>query len=132
MEEIAEENDLNVKFLGYFPNYKIPEILNQYEIFILPSISEGNPKVLLEAMSCGVACIGTNIEGINNIIKHKENGFLCNTDPKSLADAILSLNKDKDLRIKIAKNARQYILDNCSLSSIVEREYLFYKKILKE
>ena len=132
MAEIAEENDLNVNFLGYFPNNKIPEILNQYEIFILPSISEGNPKVLLEAMSCGVACIGTNIEGINNIIKHKKNGILCNTDPKSLADAILSLNNDKDLRIKIAKNARQYILDNCSLSSIVEREYLFYKKILTE
>jgi len=132
MKRIAKENNLKINFLGLFPNNKIPEILNQYHIFILPSISEGNPKVLLEAMSCGLACIGTNIEGINNILKHRVNGILCDTDSKSLADAILNLYKDENLRRKIAKNARQYILDNCSLRSIAQKEFLFYQDILNE
>jgi glycosyltransferase involved in cell wall biosynthesis len=83
-------------------------------------------------MSCGVACIGTNIEGINNIIKHKENGFLCETDSESIRNAILTLYKDKDLMKKIAQNARQFILDNCSLKSITNKEYLFYQEILKK
>jgi len=132
MEKISKENNLNLNFLGLFPNNKIPEILNQYQIFILPSISEGNPKVLLEAMSCGCACIGTDIEGINNLIKHKENGFLCNTNPESIKDAILTIYNDKDLRNKIEKNARKFILENCSLRSITAKEYSFYKEIIKQ
>ena len=131
MKKRANELDLDVNFLGLFPNNKIPEVLNQYQIFILPSISEGNPKVLLEAMSCEVACIGTNIKGINNIIKHKENGFLCKTDPESIRDAILTVYNNQRLRKKIAKNARQFILDNCSLKSIAEKEYSFYQEILR-
>ena len=81
-------------------------------------------------MSCEIACIGTNIKGINNIIKHKENGFLCKTDPESIRDAILTVYNDQRLRMKIAKNARQFIIDNCSLKSITEKEYSFYQEIL--
>ncbi len=128
----SEELDLNINFLGLFPNNKLPEILNQYQIFILPSISEGNPKVLLEAMSCGLACIGSNIEGINNIIKHKVNGFLCNTDPESIRDAILTLYKNEKLREKLGKNARKFILDNCSLKVNIGKEISFYRDILKK
>ena len=97
----------------------------------MPSIAEGNPKVLLEAMSCGIACIGSNIRGINNIIKHKENGFLCETDSISIRDAIVELYNDENLRNKIGKNARKFILDNCSLELITEKEYSFYQEILK-
>ena len=132
LKQIVKEFNLNVNFLGLFPNNEIPEIINQYNIFLLPSISEGNPKVLLEAMSCGIACIGTNIEGINNIIKHKVNGILCDTDPESIAEAVLSLDNNKQLMQKIAKNAREYILDNCSLKAITQKEFLFYKKILDD
>jgi len=130
MEEIADQNKLNINFLGLFPNSKIPEILNQYQIFILPSIDEGNPKVLLEAMSCGIACIGTNIEGINNIIKHKKNGYLCETTPESIREAIKTVYKDVNLRKNIAKQAREFILNNCSLKKITESEYSFYREIL--
>ena len=131
MKRRIKELGINVNFLGLFPNPKIPKIMNQYEIFILPSISEGNPKVLLEAMSCGIACIGTNIEGINNIIKHKKNGFLCKTDSESIKDAILTVYHDNNLRKKIAENGRKFILENCSLKSITEKEYSFYQEILK-
>lgn len=132
MKMRAEELDLNINFLGRFPNNKMPEIINQYHIFILPSISEGNPKVLLEAMSCEVACIGTNIEGINNIVRHKVNGFLCKTDPESIRNAILTVYNDDNLKKKIARNARKFILKNCSLKSIAEKEYLFYQQIMSK
>jgi len=131
LKNIVKDSNINVNFLGLFPNNKLPEILNTYPIFILPSIAEGNPKVLLEAMSCGIACIGSNIRGIKNIIKHKENGFLCETDSNSIKDAIVELYNDENLRNKIGKNARKFILDNCSLELITEKEYSFYQEILK-
>ncbi len=131
LDEYIKEKDLNVRFLGEYPNEKIPEILNQYKIFILPSFWEGNPKVLLEAMSCGVGCIGANIPSITTIIKHKKNGYLCNHNPDSIKKAIIYLYNNEDLLKKLSLKARDYIINNCSLNSIVNREYQFYKEILK-
>jgi len=129
--ESARDHGVHVNFLGIFPNNKLPEIINQYPIYILPSFYEGNPKTLLEVMSCEVACIGTDVLGINNIIRHEINGFLCDTNPESIKSAILEVYKNKKLRDKISKNARKFILENCSLDLIASREYLFYKEILK-
>ena len=130
LKDMVRELDLKVNFLGTFPNDKIPEILNQYEIFILPSSYEGNPKALLEAMGCGIACIGSDIQGINSIIKHKENGYLCGTSVIEIRKAIETLGGDEKLRSKLGKNARKYIIENCSLNSIAQQEYHFYRKIL--
>ncbi|MHA1285323.1 MAG: glycosyltransferase family 4 protein [Promethearchaeota archaeon] len=128
---IIRKSKIKVNFLGRIPNNKIPELLNQHEIFILPSYYEGNPKALLEAMSCGIPCIGTNVFGIRTIIKHKENGILCNTNSESIKNAILNLYYDQDLKNKISKNARKYILENYSLKSIIEKEFNIYRELLK-
>lgn len=126
---IIKELGIKANFLGIIPNEELPEIINQYQIFILPSFYEGNPKVLLEAMSCGISCIGTNVRGINNIIKHKENGYLCETDSISIRNAIISLYNDKKLRKIIGQEAREFIVNNCSLESIANKEYLLYKSL---
>ncbi len=83
-------------------------------------------------MSCEVACIGTDVLGINNIIKHGINGFLCATNPESIKNAIMEDYNDRELRDNISKNARKFILDNCSLDSITEKEFQFYKSVLGE
>ncbi len=126
------ENNLNINLLGIVPNRKIPEIINQHEIFVLPSHWEGNPKVLLEAMSCGVPCIGSNVWGINNIIHHRKNGYLCKKSAKSIRNAILTIYNNKILRDRISKNARDFVIKNCSLDLIVSKEFLIYKHVLKQ
>jgi glycosyltransferase involved in cell wall biosynthesis len=131
LKSITRGLGINVNFLGQIPNNQLPEILNQYQIFILPSFYEGNPKALLEAMSCGIACIGTNVRGINNIIKHKINGYLCYPDSESIRNAIIKIHKNKDLRNKIEANARAYVVKNCSLENIAEKELRLYQKIMK-
>lgn len=130
LKEWKEKFNINIKYWGVIPNDKLPEIINQHQIFILPSFFEGNPKTLLESMSCGLACIGTNVRGINNIINHKENGYLCNTDSQSIKKAILTIVNDKELRKHIGKGARDYIISNHSLKYIIEKEYTVYEKIL--
>ncbi|MHA1285425.1 MAG: glycosyltransferase family 4 protein [Promethearchaeota archaeon] len=130
-ELIKEANQIGAKinFLGKFPNEQLPQIINQYPIFILPSFHEGNPKTLLEAMSCGIPCICTNVPGINNIIKHKFNGYLCEINSNSIRTAINKLYYNKNLRMKLSKNARNFIIENCSLKNIITKEYNIYKKL---
>lgn len=67
LKQFADENGITVNFLGNIPNHELPEIINQHELFILPSLYENMPKALLEAMSCGMPVIGTNVKGINGV-----------------------------------------------------------------
>ncbi|MHA1987716.1 MAG: glycosyltransferase family 4 protein, partial [Promethearchaeota archaeon] len=108
LKERVEKLNLQsrVKFLGIFPNFRLPEIINQHEIFILVSNMEGNPKVLLEAMSCGIACIGSNIPSINQIIKHEKTGYLTDLDSKSIVEAIKNTYENDQLMKIVGKNAR--------------------------
>ena len=132
LKKLARNMEINCQFLGVYPNDDIPKILNQYHIFILPSLSEGNPKALLEAMSCEVACIGTNVKGIKNVIQHEYNGYLCEINSDSLKKAIRTVFNNETLRESIGTNARKFILENCTLESLVNKEFLLYKQILHE
>ncbi len=131
LKEKVSNQKIKVNFLERIPNNKLPAIINQYQIFIIPSFYEGNPKVLLEAMSCGLSCIGSNIQGINNIIKHRENGYLCELSPKSIQNAIKYVYENKPLRRQMGNKARKFAINNCSLESIAQMEYVFYQEILK-
>ena len=127
IESIARKKGVNIEFRENILNEKLPEELNKSEIFILPSLYEGCPKSLLEAMSCGLSCIGTNVEGIKEIIRHKENGYLCDTDVDSIKKAITEIFRNKELQEKIGKNARQTILEKFNLKKILEKEIKVYQ-----
>jgi len=125
-EKVVKENISSVKFLGVIPNEKLPFELNRSSLFILPSLYEGNPKALLEAMACGLPVIGTDVEGIKGIIKHKKNGFLCNINAESIRKAIITLMCDQELIKKISLNARKYVKENFSLEKSVKTELKIY------
>jgi len=129
LKNFAKEKDAKVKFKGNIPNEELPEELNKSEIFILPSFYEGCPKALLEAMACGLSCIGTNVEGIKEIIQHKENGYLCEPDVESIKKAILEVLNNKNLQEKISQNARKTILENFGFEKILEKEIELYETL---
>jgi glycosyltransferase involved in cell wall biosynthesis len=122
LKKFADDNGITVNFLGNIPNHELPEILNQHELFILPSLYENMPKALLEAMSCGMPVIGTNVKGINEVIEHGENGILCDTDSNSIRAAIETLMKDDELKQRLGENARNTIVEGYSLSKIATKE----------
>ena len=76
IKEIIDSYGLNVILKGSVPNFELPKIINQARLFILPSYYEGHPKALLEAMSCGMPCIGTDVTGISEDIEHLITRFL--------------------------------------------------------
>ena len=126
---LAKKTGANVIFKANIPNGKLPEELNASGAFILPSLYEGCPKALLEAMSCGLPCIGTNVDGIKEIINHRENGYLCDTDADSIKKAITDVLQNKELQDKIGKNARQTILEHFYFKGVIEKELSIYRAI---
>lgn len=128
--EIAKNKHLSVEFVENIPNNQLPYYLNQATAFILPSNYEGHPKALLEAMSCALPCIGTDVEGIGDEIKHRETGYLCGTDSESIADAIQKVLPDKSLQDEMGENARRYIKENYSLERVLKMEFDVIREVV--
>ena len=107
---------------------KIPRALSLADVFVLPSLEEGNPKILLEAMSCQKAVIGSNVKGIKEIITNNYNGLLAVTDSQSIARAIKKL-ENRSLRERLGENARKYIIENYEINKLLGREVTLIKKM---
>ncbi len=130
LKRLAADNNINIHFLGNIPNHQLPGILNQHELFVLVSLWENMPKTLLEAMACGLPVVGTDVEGIKEVIKHGENGFLCNTDPASIREAVIRVMADEGLREKLGRNARKTIEEKFSLEILIEWELELYRQLV--
>lgn len=123
-----EENNINDHFriVGYQEN--LPEILALIDIFVLPSISEGFPFSILEAMAARKPVIATNVGGVPEIITNNVNGILVEPmDPDALAKAMIFLAKDKNKRDHIAEMGQKNIIENFSLEKMISRTKEIYK-----
>jgi len=99
-----------VQFLGPAKPSAIPTLLADSDVFVLASHSEGRPNAVLEAMACGLAVVASDIPGVNELVTHHETGLLFRAgDSDQLADRLLELSVDSDLRLRLAENARRYV-----------------------
>ena len=125
--KFKKKYDLDLELISSIPNNELPRIYAMADIYIQPSLYEGNPKTILEAMSCGLPVIATSVDGIKNIIKHKENGYLCETGIKSIESAIMEVIANKNLKENMAINARKFVEENYNLDIIIRKESEIYR-----
>jgi glycosyltransferase involved in cell wall biosynthesis len=119
-----------VNFIGKVPNEEVPEYMFASDVFVLPSLSEGFPNVVLEAMASGLPIVATNVGGLSEIIKDGENGFVVEPkSPKQIAEMVLMLLEDDELRERISKNNKKRVKDY-SLESVVARLEEIYRSYL--
>ena len=128
---VKVEGIRNVKFLGRVPNESLPQEYNKAEIFILPSLYEGMPKVLIEAMACGCLVIGSNVRGIKELIVHEKTGLLCGTAEATIRGTILyaimfSIGSN-NVAEQIRKQARETIVNNYSFEDVIKKELILYR-----
>ncbi len=94
----------------------INEIMHKYDMFMLPSIYEGMPITIIEAMASGMPILATNVGGIPNIITDEYNGILVNTDSESIACGLERMYYDAQLRESLGraalKSAVKYSVQN--------------------
>jgi glycosyltransferase involved in cell wall biosynthesis len=124
LETLARELRIaeRVTFAGRTPHSHLPEVLNRAQVFALTSRYEGHPKALIEAMACGLAVVGTDVDGIRDVIRHEETGLLCPPTPEGVAVALRRLLESAALRNKLRRAARECVVLEYSLERIVERE----------
>jgi glycosyltransferase involved in cell wall biosynthesis len=112
----------NVEFLGTIPNEELPKYFNMAEAFIITSYLEGHPKALIEAMSCGLPSIGTDVDGIRDVIIDGETGFLCKIDTADIKRCILKLFGDREKMDVMGRNAREFAVNNYSMEILLDRK----------
>lgn len=103
LERMILKNHLekNVFLVGFIDN--AVTYLKAFDFFVLPSLKEGLPYVLLEAQAAGIPSIGTDIGGIPDIVENGKNGILVESkNPKVLAQAMEKLIRSRDIRLALA------------------------------
>ncbi len=104
---------------------------NAMDIFMMSSSFEGLPIALLEAMSMECAIVTTDAGGIKEVIRHEQDGLLCNVnDWKKLPDLLHNLIDDQKLLNLYQKNARKRVIDSFSLKSMVKQLEDVYLSLL--
>lgn len=86
----------------------VPGIMRAADVFILPSLWEGAPMVLAEAMATGLPIVASRVGGVPNMIEDGADGLLCEPTASSLAECLVRLLADKDLRQSMGISARYY------------------------
>ena len=110
----------------------IPAVLAASDIFVLPSFyREGIPRVLLEAASMGLPIVTTDSPGCREVVEHGVNGFLVPPrDPDALAQAIMRLIEDPEMRERFGQESRQRAVARFDLSRIASQLRSIYRDLL--
>jgi len=117
LEKFVEENNLedNIKFLGFVPDDELPKWYNQCKLTIVPSVFEGFGITVIESLACGTPVVGTNTDGIKDIIKDK-NMLVKFGDKEDLAKKIVKLLENNQIKFNFKKN--NYNLDRIAKETL--------------
>jgi glycosyltransferase involved in cell wall biosynthesis len=121
----------NFKFLGNLKEDALPAVYNCADVFVLPSIQEGQGIVLLEAQASGKPVVAFDVGGVNEAVQNKETGLLVNRGSNGeLADALLKLLSDNTLREKMGTNGRRFVTENFTWDTCAQKMLKVYYEAL--
>jgi glycosyltransferase involved in cell wall biosynthesis len=117
-----------IRFLGH--RRDVPALLAIADLFVLPSLYEGFPLSVLEAMAAGVPVVATAVGGTDELVS-SETGFpVAPADPRALADGVRALLADRDDAARRAATARERVLATHSAASMVAAMSALYESLL--
>ncbi len=118
-EEVVSQLPLEAYPLGYVnEENRIVDVYQAVDVFVLPSLSENLPNTIMEAMACGVPCVGFKVGGIPEEIDHRQNGYVAEyRHAEDLAQGIRWILSEADYA-KLSQNAVQKVMQNYSQQSV--------------
>ena len=134
LENLVKKLNLNkyVTFIGMVPNEAVPEYMVAADVFVLPSLSEGFPTVIVEAMASGIPIVATKVGGVPEIIKDGENGFLVEPmNSEEIAEKVLLLLNNDELRKRISEKNKEEV-KKYNWESIAEKLEEIYFGIISD
>jgi len=133
--ELIQKYDLKHKviFTGTLDEKQMCEIYLKSNVFVCPSSIENSPNSLGEAMILGVPCVASDVGGVSDMLKHKEEGYVYQADaPYMLAYYICEIFNNKELTIKLSQNAREHALKTHNRDKNTEMLIALYKNIIMD
>lgn len=123
LEAQAEGLGVSVEFLGVVEQAKLPAVYGSSDVFVLASFTEGHPKVLLEAMACGLPVVASDCAGNRALVTDGETGLLFDPhDPRHLAERLRRVLQDRNLARRMGQAARAMVVERYDLGAVVQRE----------
>jgi len=121
-EEVASQLALPSYPLGYVSNpSRIVSVYNAADVFVLPSLEDNLPNTIMEAMACGVPCVGFRVGGIPEMIRHQENGYVAKEcDADDLAQGIRYVLADADYEM-LSHECLHQVAQKYSQQSVANR-----------
>ncbi|NWG33258.1 MAG: glycosyltransferase family 4 protein [Chloroflexi bacterium] len=115
---------------GQLPHRDLPAYYSLMDVFVHPSLRDGMPNALLEAMACGKAVVATAAGGVKDVLEDGKNGVLVNVnDADMLTEKTLELLEHPEKRASLGKNARESILNKFTLERELEANLEVYRKL---
>lgn len=133
LENYVKEANLEKKviFTGYRED--VEELMAVMDLFVLTSLREGLPRVLVQAAAMGMPSIAFNVDGVPEIIEDNHNGFLVKAgDVKQLTKRIIQYIDHKELLVLHGKNGRELIKGKWSIEDMVEKIDKIYQDLIRE
>ena len=111
----------------------VPDLMALSDLLVLPSLWEGLPNVVLEAMGAGLPVVATAVGGTPELVINHETGLLVPPrDPDALAQAILTLLRDPDLARRMGQNGRRRVAEQFTIERMTEQTEALYNRLLIE
>jgi len=109
-----------VKLLG--SRGDVPELLAASDVFVLPSLYEGMPNVVLEALAAGLPVVATAVDGTPELVQHEQTAWLVPaSDSDALREGLLALLDDPSRRHRLAAAGRAHVREHFDLETVVDR-----------
>lgn len=134
LKEEVESKKYNqyVKFFGKIPYEKVSQFYRMSDLYCIPSLFEGTPITLLEAMFNGLPIIGTDTNGINGLISHNKNGLLFEKENvEDLNKKIITILEDENLSKKLGRIAKNDYDTKFKFSDVVSEHVELLNNILQ-
>ena len=128
LKSYASLNNINAIFYGAITDrQRLFNLLEKADIYIIPSLTEGMPRSLLEAMTIGLPCLGSNVGGIPEVLNKSE--LFDPNNPESLKEKILELSNDTNKRVQLGKRNIKFIEDNYTEAALTRKKHDFWSKL---
>ena len=125
-----QSKNKNIHFLGYIDHEKTLEYIHGSDVLLQPSRKEGLSTTLLEAMSCRVPIIATNVGGNTELTEDMKNGILVESENvKQIVDSIEKILNDDNLKRELTENAYRKIVNEYDWNKVVKSYINLYQKL---
>lgn len=135
LKDLAKKLNIEnkVEWIKGVPYFKIPQYFKAVDIFVLPSLYEGFPRVLMEAAMAGKPIVSTNVGGIEDIIEDGKNGFVINQgNEKNFVEKVLFLLQNPTIAQRMGEKGQEIMETKFSPQETLLKQIEIWNELAKE